>query len=266
MRETEHAAASTIRCRLVALSSLYKHLVRHDHAPQKPVGEVERPAINRDEGFDLGLCQSAGAQIARRAGRGHGSWLARSRDYVGRFAGGLARCRDRTRSWSATCTRTAACFVAGHAQGRPARGAGDQSANRRSPSRLSGGLGAQRRHRWAPVSATQAQRQPSGRAPTHGPPTRSTAWSANTPASSGSIADTWRTRCAPPPSPRLSKTARSLKTSRKPPRIATRAPPSWMSVAGTTRRRRRAFLLRTNGETRMAEFTARLLRRPLGYT
>src|SRR5271163_3975408 len=32
MRETEHMAASTIRRRLAALSSLYKHLVRHDHA------------------------------------------------------------------------------------------------------------------------------------------------------------------------------------------------------------------------------------------
>ena len=32
MRETEHAAASTIRRRLAALSSLCKHLVRHDHA------------------------------------------------------------------------------------------------------------------------------------------------------------------------------------------------------------------------------------------
>ena len=43
MRETEHAAASTIRRRLAALSSLYKHLVRHDHAARNPVGEVERP-------------------------------------------------------------------------------------------------------------------------------------------------------------------------------------------------------------------------------
>src|SRR6185437_11672154 len=48
--ESEHAAASTIRRRLAALSSLYKHLVRHDHAARNPVGEVERPAINRDEG------------------------------------------------------------------------------------------------------------------------------------------------------------------------------------------------------------------------
>ena len=35
MRETEHAAASTIRRRLAALSSLYKHLVRHDHAARR---------------------------------------------------------------------------------------------------------------------------------------------------------------------------------------------------------------------------------------
>ena len=53
MRETEHAAASTIRRRLAALSSLYKHLVRHNHAARNPVGEVERPAINRDEGATL---------------------------------------------------------------------------------------------------------------------------------------------------------------------------------------------------------------------
>src|SRR5580692_13116262 len=53
MREVEHAAASTIRRRLSALSSLYKHLVRHGHAARNPVTEVERPAINRDEGTTL---------------------------------------------------------------------------------------------------------------------------------------------------------------------------------------------------------------------
>jgi len=53
MRETEHAAGSTIRRRLAALSSLYKHLVRHGYAARNPVGEVERPAINRDEGTTL---------------------------------------------------------------------------------------------------------------------------------------------------------------------------------------------------------------------
>jgi site-specific recombinase XerD len=50
MREVERAASSTIRRRLAALSSLYKHLVRHGHATRNPVGEVERPAIDRDEG------------------------------------------------------------------------------------------------------------------------------------------------------------------------------------------------------------------------
>jgi site-specific recombinase XerD len=50
MRETERAAPSTVRRRLSALSSLFKHLVRHGHAVRNPVREIERPAINRDEG------------------------------------------------------------------------------------------------------------------------------------------------------------------------------------------------------------------------
>ena len=50
MRETEHAAASTVRRRLSALSSLFKHLVRHDAASRNPVVDVTRPVINREEG------------------------------------------------------------------------------------------------------------------------------------------------------------------------------------------------------------------------
>ena len=86
MRETEHAAASTIRrCatwpaghrnrrrarrRLAALSSLYKYLVRHDHAPRNPVGEVERPALNRDEGSTLAFsCKRIGANCYRQTAR-----------------------------------------------------------------------------------------------------------------------------------------------------------------------------------------------------
>src|SRR3954453_9701742 len=49
-REQEGAAASTIRRRLAALSSLFKHLVRHGAASRNPVVDVDRPAINRDEG------------------------------------------------------------------------------------------------------------------------------------------------------------------------------------------------------------------------
>src|SRR4051794_13992024 len=49
-REQERAAASTVRRRLAALSSLFKHLVRHGAASRNPVADVERPSINRDEG------------------------------------------------------------------------------------------------------------------------------------------------------------------------------------------------------------------------
>lgn len=50
MRETEGAQASTIRRRLAALSSLFKHLVAHNHAARNPVADVGRPTINREEG------------------------------------------------------------------------------------------------------------------------------------------------------------------------------------------------------------------------
>jgi len=50
MREQEGAAASTVRRRLAALSSLFKHLVRHGSAGRNPVVDVQRPSINREEG------------------------------------------------------------------------------------------------------------------------------------------------------------------------------------------------------------------------
>jgi integrase/recombinase XerD len=63
MRETERTAASTIRRRLAALSSLYKHLVRHGHAARNPVGEIERPVINRDEGTTLAFSKAQARKI-----------------------------------------------------------------------------------------------------------------------------------------------------------------------------------------------------------
>jgi integrase/recombinase XerD len=63
MREVERAASSTIRRRLAALSSLYKHLVRHGHAGRNPVGEVERPAINRDEGSTLAFAKAQARKL-----------------------------------------------------------------------------------------------------------------------------------------------------------------------------------------------------------
>ena len=58
MRETEGAQASTIRRRLAALSSLFKHLVAHNHAARNPVADVARPTINRDEGSTLAFSKA----------------------------------------------------------------------------------------------------------------------------------------------------------------------------------------------------------------
>jgi site-specific recombinase XerD len=62
-RYMREAASSTIRRRLAALSSLYKHLVRHDHALKNPVGEVERLAINRDEGATLAFAKAQARKL-----------------------------------------------------------------------------------------------------------------------------------------------------------------------------------------------------------
>jgi integrase/recombinase XerD len=48
---------------LAALSSLYKHLVRHGHAARNPVGEVERPTINRDEGATLAFSKPQARKV-----------------------------------------------------------------------------------------------------------------------------------------------------------------------------------------------------------
>jgi site-specific recombinase XerD len=63
MREDEGAAPSTVRRRLSALSSLFKHLVRHHHAEKNPVTEVERPAINRREGSTPAFSQEQARRV-----------------------------------------------------------------------------------------------------------------------------------------------------------------------------------------------------------
>lgn len=50
MLEEQGAAASTVRRRMAALSSLFKHLVRHSAATRNPVVDVSWPTINREEG------------------------------------------------------------------------------------------------------------------------------------------------------------------------------------------------------------------------
>jgi integrase/recombinase XerD len=63
MRETEHAAPSTVRRRLSALSSLFKHMVSHSHAPKNPVREINRPNINRDEGSTLAFSKAQARKL-----------------------------------------------------------------------------------------------------------------------------------------------------------------------------------------------------------
>ena len=63
MREVEEAEPSTVRRRLAALSSLFKHLVRHRHVESNPVAEVERPAINRREGSTLAFSKADAARL-----------------------------------------------------------------------------------------------------------------------------------------------------------------------------------------------------------
>jgi integrase/recombinase XerD len=63
MRETERSQASTIRRRLAALSSLFRHLVSHGYAAKNPVTEVERPTINREEGSTLAFSKAQARKI-----------------------------------------------------------------------------------------------------------------------------------------------------------------------------------------------------------
>jgi len=66
MREIDGAAASTVRRRLAALSSLFKHLVRYGYAEKNPVSEVERPAINRQEGSTLAFSKADAKKLLDR--------------------------------------------------------------------------------------------------------------------------------------------------------------------------------------------------------
>ena len=87
-REQEGAAASTVRRRLAALSSLFKHLVKHGAAGRNPVVDVERPAINRDEGSTAAFSK---AQARKLLDAPTAETLAGARpgDFVGRLASGI---------------------------------------------------------------------------------------------------------------------------------------------------------------------------------
>ncbi len=63
MREDQRAAASTVRRRMSALSSLFKHLVRHGAATRNPVVDVSRPNINREEGSTAAFSKAQARQL-----------------------------------------------------------------------------------------------------------------------------------------------------------------------------------------------------------
>jgi site-specific recombinase XerD len=66
MRESQGAAPSTVRRRLAALSSLFKHLVRYGYVEKNPVSEVERPAINREQGTTLAFSKVDAGKLLDR--------------------------------------------------------------------------------------------------------------------------------------------------------------------------------------------------------
>ncbi|HEY1747971.1 MAG TPA: tyrosine-type recombinase/integrase [Xanthobacteraceae bacterium] len=63
MREIEHAASSTIRRRLAALSSLFRHLIDYGGPARNPAREVARPAINRQEGATLAFSKAQARKL-----------------------------------------------------------------------------------------------------------------------------------------------------------------------------------------------------------
>lgn len=63
MREVEGAAAWTIRRRLAALSSLFRHLIDYGGAARNPAREVARPAINRQEGTTLAFSKGQARKL-----------------------------------------------------------------------------------------------------------------------------------------------------------------------------------------------------------
>lgn len=63
MREQQGATASTVRRRLAALSSLFRHLVRHGAANRNPVVDVARPNINRAEGSTLAFSKAQARKL-----------------------------------------------------------------------------------------------------------------------------------------------------------------------------------------------------------
>src|ERR1017187_7687374 len=66
MREVEHLSPQTVRRRMAALSSIFRHLVQYGYVTRNPVAEIARPAINRDEGTTLAFSKAQARQLLDR--------------------------------------------------------------------------------------------------------------------------------------------------------------------------------------------------------
>jgi integrase/recombinase XerD len=239
MRETEHAAASTIRRRLAALSSLYKHLVRHDHAARNPVGEVERPPINRDEGSTLAFAR---AQARKMLDAPAEDTIAGLRDRAILSVGlqvGLRRAEiaalkvgDLHQNRGFDSLR-----VSRKGGRRDALAINPQTAARLRAYLEASGHGADIDGPLFRPLKHNGKRQDERR----GMDPDAIAWFGNMPGNSGWIAATRRTPCGRHSSRRRSRTAPSSRTCKRPPGTAIRAPRSSMIGAVTTLKRQRRF-------------------------
>jgi integrase/recombinase XerD len=239
MRETEHAA-STIRRRLAGLSSLYKRLVRHDYAARNPVGEVERPAINCDEGSTLACSKAQARKMLDALAE---DTIAGLRDRAILSVGlqvGLQRAEIATlKVGDLHQNRGFDSLRVSRKDGR--RGAlaiNPQIAARHRAYLEASGHGTDiKGPLFRPLKHT-GKRQDERRCMD---PDAIDRVVRNMPASSGSMVITRHTRCARPSSPRRSRTARRSRICRRPPGTVTLERPSYTIGAGTTRRKRRAF-------------------------
>lgn len=237
MREQDGAAPSTVRRRLAALSSLFKHLVRHGAAHRNPVADVTRPNINREEGSTLAFSK---AQARKLLDAPPADTLAGLRNRAILSVGlqvGLRRAEiaaltvddlHQNRGYDAL-------RVVRKGGRREALAIHPQAAQRiRAYLDMAGHGGEHDGPLFRPMRGNAKAHDPAGRLDpdTIDRMVRKYAAGIGLP----------RTRCGRPSSPRRWRTARNWRTCRRRPGIVIRPQRSFMTVVGIIRRRRRVFL------------------------
>ena len=251
-REQEAAKSSTVRRRLAALSSLFKHLVRHGVVARNPVVDVERPTINRIEGSTAAFSKIQARKILDAPAA---DTLAGLRDRAILSVGlqvGFRRAEIAALNVGDLHQNRGfdALRVVRKGGRREALAINLQAAQRiRAYLDIAGHGDDIEGPLFRPVRGNQKRNL---MRPDAWTPTPSTAWSENTRPRLASGAVTRCIRCARRSSrPRL-RTARSLRTCRKPPGTATHQRPSSTTGAATTPKRRRASLRPTNQPSDLA--------------